>query len=384
MIKVGFIGSVSKEWMGGLNYFKNLLFAINSIEEKELEVFVFVGKKIDIKTKRMFQEYATVIEDSIFDRKSIKWFLGKIEQKIFKTNILLENILKKHNIQILSHAAITKLKTIKTINWIPDFQHIHLPQMFSEKEIQNRNNNFLKLIRDSDLIVLSSFDALKDMKKFAPNDEDKARVLQFVSQPNSRYFELDEHDKSLLLQKYEIKDDFFYIPNQFWKHKNHMMIFEAINELKKDGVEINIVCTGYLGDYRNKTYIDDIRKVVKLNNLEDNIKLLGLVDYEDVFALIKFSKAVINPSLFEGWSSTVEECKSVGKNMILSDLDVHKEQYPNAVFFKRDSIESLKEVLKFYKIENKSNVEPLEARTKKFANIYVSVCKEVLKMNEKK
>ena len=384
MIKVGFIGSVSKEWMGGLNYFKNLLFAINSIEEKELEVFVFVGKKIDIKTKRMFQEYATVIEDSIFDRKSIKWFLGKIEQKIFKTNILLENILKKHNIQILSHAAITKLKTIKTINWIPDFQHIHLPHMFSEKEIKNRNNNFLKLIRDSDLIVLSSFDALKDMKKFAPNDEDKARVLQFVSQPNSRYFELDEHDKSLLLQKYEIKDDFFYIPNQFWKHKNHMMIFEAINELKKDGVEINIVCTGYLGDYRNKTYIDDIRKVIKLNNLKDNIKLLGLVDYEDVFALIKFSKAVINPSLFEGWSSTVEECKSVGKNMILSDLDVHKEQYPNAVFFKRDSIESLKEVLKFYKIENKSNVEPLEARTKKFANIYVSVCKEVLKMNEKK
>lgn len=378
MIKVGFIGSVSKEWMGGLNYFKNLLFAINSVEKKELEVFVFVGKKIDIKTKRMFQEYATVIEDSMFDRKSIKWFLSKIEQKIFKTNILLENILKKHSIQILSHAAITNLKTIKTINWIPDFQHIHLPQMFSEKEIQNRNNNFLKLIRDSDLIVFSSFDALKDMKKFAPNYEDKARVLQFVSQPNSRYFELDEHDKSLLLQKYKIKDDFFYIPNQFWKHKNHMMIFEAINELKKDGVEINIVCTGYLGDYRNKTYIDDIRKVVKLNNLEDNIKLLGLVDYEDVFALIKFSKAVINPSLFEGWSSTVEECKSVGKNMILSDLDVHKEQYPNAVFFKRDSIKSLKEVLKSYKIENESNVEPLEARTKKFANIYSSICKEAL------
>ncbi|WP_107691833.1 glycosyltransferase family 4 protein [Campylobacter concisus] len=378
MIKVGFIGSVSKEWMGGLNYFKNLLFAINSVEKKELEVFVFVGKKIDIETKRMFQEYATVIEDSVFDRKSIKWFLSKIEQKIFKTNILLENILKKHNIQILSHAAITNLKNVKTINWIPDFQHIHLPQMFSEKEIQNRNNNFLKLIRDSDLIVLSSFDALKDMKKFAPNYEDKARVLQFVSQPNSRYFELDEHDKSLLLQKYEIKDDFFYIPNQFWKHKNHMMIFEAIGELKKDSIEINIVCTGYLGDYRNKTYIDDTRGFIKSNNLEDNIKLLGLVDYEDVFALIKFSKAVINPSLFEGWSSTVEECKSVGKNMILSDLDVHKEQYPNAVFFERDSIESLKEVLKFYKIENESNVEPLEARTKKFANIYSSICREAL------
>ena len=250
--------------------------------------------------------------------------------------------------------------------------------MFSEKEIQCRNRNFLGLIRNSYLIVLSSFDALKDMKKFAPNYEDKARVLQFVSQPNSRYFELDEHDRRQLLKKYEIKDDFFYIPNQFWKHKNHMMIFETISELKKDGIEINIVCTGYLGDYRNKTYIDDAREFIKSNNLEDNIKLLGLVDYEDVFALIKFSKAVINPSLFEGWSSTVEECKSVGKNMILSDLDVHKEQYPSAVFFERNSIESLKEVLKFYKIENGSNVESFEVRTKKFANTYALICREIL------
>ena len=99
MIKVGFIGSVSKEWMGGLNYFKNLLFAINSIEKKELEVFVFVGKKIDIETKRMFQEYTTVIEDSIFDRKSIKWFLSKIEQylkQIFCSKISLKNIIYKY------------------------------------------------------------------------------------------------------------------------------------------------------------------------------------------------------------------------------------------------------------------------------------------------
>lgn len=46
----------------------------------------------------------------------------KLEQKIFKTNFLLENILKKYDIQVLSHTSITKFKNIKTINWIPDFQ----------------------------------------------------------------------------------------------------------------------------------------------------------------------------------------------------------------------------------------------------------------------
>ena len=95
MIKVGFIGTVSEEWMGGLNYFKNLLFAIKSLSDKELQVYVFVGKKTDIKIKKMFNNYATVIEDSLFDRKSLKWFFMKIETKIFKTNYFLENIFKK-------------------------------------------------------------------------------------------------------------------------------------------------------------------------------------------------------------------------------------------------------------------------------------------------
>ena len=380
MIKVGFIGAVSKEWMGGLNYFNNLLFAIDSLNNKELQIFVFVGKKTDEDIKNMFKRYGTVIEDRIFDRKSLKWFLMKLEQKIFKTNFLLENILKKYDIQVLSHTSITKFKNIKTINWIPDFQHIHLPQMFSKKEIENRDKSFIQIIKESDVVVLSSFDALKDLRKFSSEYQNKARVLQFVSQPNSRYFELNENDKNNVLKKYDIKDDFFYMPNQFWKHKNHMTVFTAINELKKDGIQICIVCTGHLADYRNKTYIDEIKNFIKINNLEKNIKLLGLVEYEDVFALIKFSKAVINPSLFEGWSSTVEECKSVGKNMILSDLDVHKEQYPNATFFERNSVESLKNILKNYKKENiDSNIESLEIRTKKFADTYVSICNEVLK-----
>ena len=35
---------------------------------------------------------------------------------------------------------------------------------------------------------------------------------------------------------------------------------------------------------------------------------------------------MINPSRFEGWSTTVEEAKSFGVPTILSDIDVHREQ----------------------------------------------------------
>ncbi len=377
MIRVGFIGAVSKEWMGGLNYFKNLLFALSTLEKKEIEVFVFVGKNTDEDIKSMFREHSIVIEDSVFDRKSLKWFFHKIENKFLRTNYILESILKKYNIKILSHSSVTQLNGVKTINWIPDFQHLHLPNMFSQKEIKDRNDNFLNLIKYSDKIVLSSYDALKDFKKFAPKYIKKAEVLQFVSQPDKKYFNLTEEDEKKLKEQYALKDNFFYIPNQFWKHKNHMLVFEAVKLLKDEGIDIYIVCTGYLNDYRNIKYINEIKKFIEINNLKNNIRLLGLVDYADVFSLIKFSKTVVNPSLFEGWSSTVEECKSIGKNMILSDLDVHKEQYPEACFFDRHSVENLKKTLIKYIIKDTELNSNLTDRTKSFAKKYIEILKKM-------
>jgi glycosyltransferase involved in cell wall biosynthesis len=379
MIKVGFIGAVSKEWMGGLNYFKNLLFALDTLETKELDLYVFVGKNTDIEIKNMFKQYATLIEDTLFDTKSFKWYLMKIEQKIFQTNHLLSYCLKQHSIEVLSHTYLNNIEGIKTISWIPDFQHLHLPQMFSDTQIKNINESFMETIKRSDAVILSSNDALKDYKNFAPDYEKKANVLQFVSQPDKKYFELNENDKVVLFDKYNLPQEFYYMPNQFWKHKNHMLVFEAIKDLKDEGLEICLVCTGHLLDYRNRSHIDEIQKFVKETELEKHIRLLGLVDYADVFGLIKFSKAVINPSLFEGWSSTVEECKSVGKNMILSDLDVHKEQYPEATFFKQKDKDDLKNVFRRYDFTNESKEfkNDLVKRTEKFALEYQNIVIEV-------
>jgi len=379
MIRVGFIGAMSKEWMGGVNYFKNLLYALNSMRIKELEIFVFVGKKTDEDIKNMFKKHATVIEDSLFDTKSIKWFFSKIGFNIFGSHFFLENLLNQYDLEILSHSFITRIRNIKTINWIPDFQHIHLPNMFSKEEVEKRNKSFMDIIKFSDAVVVSSNDAMKDLMNFAPFYKSKAKVLHFVSQPHESYYKFDKNNLNKLNEKYKLKDDFFYIPNQFWKHKNHLIVLKALGELKREGCEINLVCSGYLNDYRNKNYIEQIKEFILKNNLSKNIKLLGLVDDEDVYGLIKLSKAVINPSIFEGWSSTVEECKSVGKNMILSDIDVHKEQYPSAIFFERNSVESLKNAIKDYKEDYSNNkIEALDIRTKKYADAYVNLSKSII------
>jgi glycosyltransferase involved in cell wall biosynthesis len=61
---------------------------------------------------------------------------------------------------------------------------------------------------------------------------------------------------------------------------------------------------------------------------------------------MQVSDALINPSLFEGWSTTVEEARALGVPLILSDLAIHREQVGEiAHFFDRWSADSLAETL---------------------------------------
>jgi hypothetical protein len=48
---------------------------------------------------------------------------------------------------------------------------------------------------------------------------------------------------------------------------------------------------------------------------------------------MKNALAIIQPSLFEGWSSVVEDAKSMNQNLIVSSLNVHKEQLGNQAYY---------------------------------------------------
>jgi glycosyltransferase involved in cell wall biosynthesis len=52
-----------------------------------------------------------------------------------------------------------------------------------------------------------------------------------------------------------------------------------------------------------------------------------------VISLLRTCAALINPSFFEGWSSTVEEARVLGVPMLLSDIAVHREQMQNAATY---------------------------------------------------
>ena len=76
--------------------------------------------------------------------------------------------------------------------------------------------------------------------------------------------------------------------------------------------------------------------------VHENFRVLGIVSLDELQSLMLNSIALINPSNFEGWSTTVEESKSLGLSIVLSDIPVHVEQAPPmARYFKAGSAEDL-------------------------------------------
>jgi len=65
---------------------------------------------------------------------------------------------------------------------------------------------------------------------------------------------------------------------------------------------------------------------------------------------------VIQPSLFEGWSSVVEDAKAMNQNLIVSSLKVHQEQLGQLAYYfnPNDENELMQQILLFLenKIEN--------------------------------
>ncbi len=394
MIRIAFLLNFPKDYKGGINYIKNLLYTNSITKFPDLEFYVFVPSDIEQEYIDIFSPYAKIVRTNIFKSYTLPWFLNKAFNRTFKYQLPLYLQFKKHKIDIVSHSFFWgNYKSLKIINWIPDFQCLHFPELWSKNELDNMlaiNNNIIKY---SDIVVLSSYDALNDYKKFAPSQLKKAKVLQFVSQPG----EINNVDSLFLdiKNKYQLNDVFFYLPNQFWSHKNHIVVFKAINLLKKKGLNPILVTTGVMNDFRgNNKNVIELKDYIKDNGLGKNILLLGLIPYNEVLVLMRKCLALINPSFFEGWSSTVEEAKSIGKSVIISDIGVHREQAPEKAFYFNPNNEiELASILEKVLVENVANFltisneqkQLLEAdllnRTKMFGENYYNIIKDLINEN---
>lgn len=340
--RIALVFSYDENWIGGTYYIQNLISALKSLPVDSMpeiticstqkKDFDYLLSVVDYPFLNFFNITFSAPRPSVFVR-----VLNRAGRLFFGRNLIKDK--KATALQLPDHYdlvfpnpwgyAFRQIPEIKKIFWIPDFQEDHLPGFFTRQELADRKTSQLQLAILTENVVLSSKSAQADFNRLYPFAFCEQFVLPFaVTHPPYDEINIEE-----LKNKYNIKGDYFYCPNQFWAHKNHKLLLEAALNLKHKGCDITVVFSGKEQDYRNPDHIKELKKYVSDNSMQAQILFLGFIDRKDQLALMKNALCVIQPSLFEGWSTVIEDAKAMNQFVLASDLPVHKEQLRQNVLF---------------------------------------------------
>ena len=290
-----------------LNRFKFEVFTT----QKENPIFL---SHLNIKT--------TLIKIGLLDKFLAKFSQSTIWQSVqIKLKLLgpLEKKLIKHECNLVYFVSpgnlCAGLQQLNYINTLWDLCHRNMPEF---PEVRNfntffiRENNYQHNLGPA-VITLTDSQCLSDMASQYYGVE----LNRFLALPFSPSPYLDEaisSDASYVLEKYNLTVDYFYYPAQFWAHKNHIRILQALRILRDErGWMPHVVFSGK--DYGNLSFIE---KSIKSYQLESQVTIVGFVPPEDLLGLYKSSIAVVMPTYFGPTNMPPIEAWVLGKPLIYS------------------------------------------------------------------
>ena len=385
-MRVAFQMLGDRQWVAGENYLRNLFHAMHesATDKAQLCLVSFNG--------RQHEEFARSLgADGLISYQALSpctpaGAINGAFKRLLLTDRAGGKFLEQNGVDVLfGRTLLHKYPRVGTLSWLPDLQHIHFPDLFTAEERALRNETYRQSAISSSRVILPCRAAGDDFKKLMPEYGGKVRTTHPVADIPATIYNKDPH---AILDIYHLPEKFIYLPNQFWQHKNHETLFEALAILKRrQGLEVPVVCTGYPGDYRKAGYFASLCEKISQWNLREQFIYLGVVPREHVLLLMRQCVSVLNPSLFEGWGMSVDEARSLGKQVIVSDIAAHREQNPpKAIFFdpkNRDELaEKLREVWQVskpgpdFELEAEARVS-LPSRLAAFAGTFLAYCREV-------
>jgi len=208
------------------------------------------------------------------------------------------------------------------IGYIYDFQHRYLEHLFPLAERAARDEAFRAMAASGHLVVVNSQAARRDCLRFLGGRQDQFVAFPVGAAPRPNWLEED----SAVVAKYGLPMHYFVVANQFWRHKNHRLVFEAIQLLGEEG-DVVVVCTGDTRDTHDRSYFPALEQFIQENGLQDRIRILGFIPKRDQIAVMKHAIAVIQPSNFEGGpgGGAIYDALSLGVPALVSDIPVNRE-----------------------------------------------------------
>lgn len=328
--KIGLLFRFDENWAGGLYYLYNIINSLRLLpKNQQPDICIFYYNKSTVESIKNLQYPRLKILPIFKPTTPSERIINKIIRLVTRKPYNPASIYSKRTVDFLfpcisgEDEKIVSTSLLRKIYWIPDLQYKFLPDFFSNEEIEKRDIDTRTIASLSSTLVLSSQNVKENFIDFFPSHNVKIFVLPFAAVlPPYKHI----HIQTLRLKYLIDQEIYFMAPNQFWAHKNHLVILKAVKVILQKGFDIIVAFTGKEYDHRNPDYFAQLMEFATINNLMSHVRFLGFIDRAEQLKLMKEARAVIQPSFFEGWSTIIEDTKAINNALILSDIKVHREQ----------------------------------------------------------
>ena len=218
-----------------------------------------------------------------------------------------------------------------------DLQHLHYPEFFSKASFESRERLYRALCDQARFVCVQTEWCRNDVADKYKIDPRKMVVIPWGSV-------LDSHEAPseaairAAVEKFKLPDQFFFYPAVTWPHKNHAVIFRALQRLKSEhGRTVHVYFTGKSTEHREQ--LDALAREL---GVADQLHYLGFVTPEELQSIFATATAMIFASKFEGFGLPVFEAFHSRLPVICANATTLPEVAGNAaLYFDPDSSEQL-------------------------------------------
>jgi glycosyltransferase involved in cell wall biosynthesis len=206
-------------------------------------------------------------------------------------------------------------RAFKVATCIPDLQHRAYPYFFEPTERLRRDIAFGTAVESADLVFTLSKFSLQDLARTYGCEEQRIKVVYPSFAP--RFLDGGAGPEAIDREKHKFKlpSRYAIFPSNFWPHKNHLRLIEALRNLRQRGTAIPLVLVGD-STMAEKALTDELERAKS----EGWLWVLGYINDTELHALMSGADCLLFPSLFEGFGIPVAEALAVGVPVACSNV----------------------------------------------------------------
>lgn len=207
--------------------------------------------------------------------------------------------------------------SVPVVSVIYDLQYRYYPQFFGAEECYARDQHFKEAYTRASKLVCISDHVRDTVLQNADVSPDRVVTVP-IRLPNRLSSDPSPEQVAAILNRVAVGDgEFLFFPANFWFHKNHQMLFTAFGMYLSRHPEssLKLVCTGAPG-----ARMEYLREAVTRMGIGDRILFPGYLTDLEFAALMRSCKAVIFPSLYEGFGMPILEAMAFGKPVLCSNV----------------------------------------------------------------